>query len=93
MDRGGQSAHYAAIFFRPGRSPERDDRLYDYKAAFQTAVDQVKSEGRYRVFADLKRVRGQFPKAVRRREERHVLTLVRCTRSEHAAAGLFATDA
>ena len=69
MDRGGQSAHYAAIFFRPGRSPERDDRLYDYKAAFQTAVDQVKSEGRYRVFADLKRVRGQFPKAVRRRED------------------------
>lgn len=24
---------------------------------------------------------------------RHVITLVRCTRSEHAAAGLFATDA
>jgi 5-aminolevulinate synthase len=36
----------------------------DYQAAFQNAVDKVKSEGRYRVFADLKRVRGQFPKAI-----------------------------
>ena len=36
----------------------------DYQAAFQNAVDKVRSEGRYRVFADLKRVRGQFPKAI-----------------------------
>jgi len=43
--------------------------MYDYKAAFRTAVEQVKGEGRYRVFADLKRVRGQFPKAVRRRAD------------------------
>ncbi|MDR3510892.1 MAG: 5-aminolevulinate synthase [Caulobacteraceae bacterium] len=35
----------------------------DYKAAFRTAIDQVKSEGRYRVFADLKRYRGEFPRA------------------------------
>ena len=35
----------------------------DYKAAFARAVDQVKAEGRYRVFADLKRHRGDFPMA------------------------------
>jgi len=43
--------------------------MFDYKAAFRTAVEQVKGEGRYRVFADLKRVRGQFPKAIRRRAD------------------------
>jgi 5-aminolevulinate synthase len=35
----------------------------DYQAAFQSAVDKVKDEGRYRVFADLKRYRGDFPRA------------------------------
>ena len=34
--------------------------LFDYQTAFESAVEQVKAEGRYRVFADLKRVRGQF---------------------------------
>ena len=43
--------------------------MFDYRAAFETAVEQVKGEGRYRVFADLKRVRGRFPMATRRRED------------------------
>lgn len=43
--------------------------MFDYRTAFQNAVTQVKTEGRYRVFADLKRVRGKFPCAVRRRED------------------------
>jgi 5-aminolevulinate synthase len=35
----------------------------DYTTAFLAAVDQVQGEGRYRVFADLKRHRGNFPHA------------------------------
>ena len=35
----------------------------DYNAAFDAAVDQVRNEGRYRVFANLKRKNGQFPRA------------------------------
>ena len=35
----------------------------DYRHAFQAAVDNVRSEGRYRVFVDLKRRRGDFPRA------------------------------
>jgi len=35
----------------------------DYGKAFHAALDRVRSEGRYRVFADLKRHRGQFPRA------------------------------
>jgi len=41
----------------------------DYKAAFSRAIEQIKSEGRYRVFADLKRHRGQFPRATWTRED------------------------
>lgn len=41
----------------------------DYQAAFRAAVERVRAEGRYRVFADLKRRRGQFPRAVWRTPE------------------------
>ena len=34
-----------------------------YKSAIRAAVEQVRDEGRYRVFADLKRRRGAFPQA------------------------------
>ncbi|MBO6797949.1 5-aminolevulinate synthase [Maricaulis sp.] len=35
----------------------------DYQAAFGSAVRRVKAEGRYRVFANLMRKKGDFPKA------------------------------
>jgi 5-aminolevulinate synthase len=41
----------------------------DYKAAFETAVAQVRDEGRYRVFADLKRHAGNFPRATWTRDD------------------------
>lgn len=36
----------------------------DYSEAFRSSLDRIRSEGRYRVFADLKRRRGDFPRAI-----------------------------
>ncbi|MFA7648492.1 MAG: 5-aminolevulinate synthase, partial [Phenylobacterium sp.] len=41
----------------------------NYQAAFQHALDKVQREGRYRVFIDLKRHRGEFPVATWTRED------------------------
>jgi 5-aminolevulinate synthase len=50
------------------KGPDKRERAtgnksMDYRDAFQTALDRIHAEGRYRVFADLKRHRGQFPRA------------------------------
>src|SRR6478609_11835243 len=37
---------------------------FSYKSRFLEAVEAVRREGRYRVFADLKRIRGRFPQAL-----------------------------
>jgi len=38
--------------------------MIDYKNAFENAVAAVRTEGRYRVFADIERIRGRFPAAL-----------------------------
>lgn len=37
---------------------------FDYKTFFSDAVNSVRGEGRYRVFQDIRRIKGEFPKAV-----------------------------
>ena len=41
----------------------------DYQNFFSSALDGLKRERRYRVFADLERIAGRFPTAIWRRPE------------------------
>lgn len=45
----------------------------DYDAAFDAAVEQIRAEGRYRVFTDLERQVGQFPRAYSHRSGQEVI--------------------
>ena len=54
-----------------GRSPSvrsadhgRDEIYMDYRGIFEDAVDTLRAEKRYRVFADIERVAGKFPAAI-----------------------------
>ena len=48
----------------------------DYEGYFSEAIDGLKDEGRYRVFADLERHAGDFPRATRHsRGDKHVVTV------------------
>src|SRR5215207_449709 len=41
--------------------------MFDYQSYFNAALDALKGERRYRVFADLERQAGRFPRAILRR--------------------------
>jgi 5-aminolevulinate synthase len=45
------------------------EKMMDFENFFKNELDGLHQEGRYRVFADLARHRGQFPKAVRHTAE------------------------
>ena len=42
--------------------------MFDYKSRFESALDALRAERRYRVFADLERRVGRFPRAIMRRD-------------------------
>jgi 5-aminolevulinate synthase len=48
----------------------------NYESFFQTKVDDLRREGRYRVFADLERCAGQFPRARRHRADGRIQDVV-----------------
>ena len=38
--------------------------MFDYETRLRQSLSQLKAEGRYREFADLKRIRGEMPEAI-----------------------------
>jgi 5-aminolevulinate synthase len=42
--------------------------MFDYRSHFESALDALRAERRYRVFADLERQVGRFPRAILRRD-------------------------
>ncbi|MBX5026019.1 hypothetical protein HJB63_26240, partial [Rhizobium lentis] len=45
--------------------PRELEHMMDFEAFFKNELDGLHAEGRYRVFADLERHRGNFPRATR----------------------------
>src|SRR6266850_3641149 len=68
--RAGQSPRHPRGIAGEGDSAGRPGgNSMNYESFFQTKVDDLRREGRYRVFADLERCAGQFPRARRYRAD------------------------
>jgi 5-aminolevulinate synthase len=55
------------------------ERMMEFEAFFKDALDGLHQEGRYRVFADLERQAGSFPKAIRHTENGQQEVTVWCS--------------
>ena len=53
--------------------------MFDYNGSFQSAIAALKRERRYRVFADLERIAGKFPRAIWRSNGRAEEITVWCS--------------
>ena len=61
------------------RKPPETSPFLDYEDYFRSKLDGLKSEGRYRVFANLERHRGAFPHATHRKGESERKVTVWCS--------------
>ncbi len=57
----------------------KQDRRMNYQRFFEEAIDQIHAERRYRVFADLERIAGSFPRAIWRANGRAQEITVWCS--------------
>jgi 5-aminolevulinate synthase len=65
--------------FIPSSEPSTAASASAYETAFRSQIAKLHAEGRYRVFADIKRACGSFPRAERRSDSRFSEVTVWCS--------------
>jgi 5-aminolevulinate synthase len=76
MAKGAQRLHAIS----PGAAhPEQAVRFADYDRFFEAALAGLREEGRYRIFADLERHAGAFPRATHHRDNATAEVTVWCS--------------